>query len=134
MSSVVNVKVFYAKGIRLHIKNKSFEDAMNLIWISPAFSNYEPLKIQFTTTRKTLYADRQAFLHFLNDVYTLEELIEHTQCEELYRNTKDFKAENNLIIDAGSLWKLQNKTLFLVDDDYVITTKPSEISIFEIAE
>ena len=134
MSSVVNIKVFYAKGIRLHIKNRSFKEAMILVWISPAFSNYEPLKIQFESTGKTLYADRQAFLHFLNDVYTLEELIEHTQCEELYRNTKDFKVENNLIIDAGSLWKLENKILILIDDDHVITAKPSEISIFEKIE
>ncbi|MDR6844535.1 hypothetical protein [Flavobacterium granuli] len=134
MPSQVNIKVFYGKGIRVHIKNKSFEDAMNLIWISPAFSDYEPLKIQFDSTGKTLYADRQAFVHFLKGNTDLETLIEHTQCEELYRNTKDFKAENNLIIDAGSLWKLENKTLILIDDDHVITAKPSEISIFEKIE
>ena len=133
MSSVVNVKVFYAKGIRLHIKNRSFKEAMILVWNSPAFSNYEPIKIQFTTTRKTLYADRQAFLHFLNDVYTLEELIEHTQCEELYRNTKDFHAPDGTVIDAGSLWKLENKIVYLIDDDNYYTTK-YEISIFELAE
>jgi hypothetical protein len=133
MSSHVNVKVFYAKGIRLHITNRSFKEAMKLIWVSTAFSNFQALKIQFTTTGKTLYADRQAFLHYLNDVYTLEELIQHTHCDELYRNKKDFHGEGNIIIDAGSLWKLENKTLFLIDDDNVCTTK-YEISIFEIAE
>lgn len=133
MSSLVNVKVFYAKGIRVHIKNKTFMEAMILIWKSPAFSDYEPLKIQFDSTGKILYADRQAFLNYINGNVSLEELVQHTQCDELYRNTKEFKVENNLIIDAGSLWKLENKTLTLVDDDNIITTK-YEISIFELAE
>jgi hypothetical protein len=132
MSSIVNVKVFYGKGIRVHIKNKSFEEAMNLIWVSPAFSDYEPLKIQLTSTGKILYADRQAFLNYLNQEIDIATLITQTQCEELYRNTKDYRA-NGSIIDAGSLWKLENKTLFLIDDDNVFTTK-LEISIFEIAE
>jgi hypothetical protein len=132
MSSVVNVKVFYAKGIRLHIKNRSFKEAMTLVWNSPAFSDYEPLKIQFDTTGKILYADKQAFLHYLKEEIDIATLITQTQCDELYRNTKDYHADG-YIIDAGSLWKLENKTLVLLDDDNVFTTK-LEISIFEIAE
>jgi hypothetical protein len=132
MSSIVNVKVFYGKGIRVHIKNKSFKEAMNLIWVSPAFSDYEPLKIQLTSTEKILYADRQAFLNYLNGEIDIATLITQTQCEELYRNTKDYHANGN-VIDAGSLWKLENKNLVLIDDDNVFTTK-LEISIFEVAE
>lgn len=133
MSSLVNLKVFYGKGIRLSIKDKSFKEAMNLVWDSPAFSNYDPLKIQLTTTGKILYADRQAFLHYLKGEIDIATLITQTQCDELYRNKKDFHGEGNFTIDAGSLWKLKNKTLSLIDDDNVFTTK-CEISIFEIAE
>ncbi|MBW4362497.1 hypothetical protein [Flavobacterium taihuense] len=133
MSSLVNVKVFYGKGIRLSIKNRSFKEAMNLIWVSPAFSNYEPLKIVFPETGKILYANKQVFINYINGVYTLEELIQLTQCEELFRNKKDFHAPDGTIIDAGSLWKLENKILYLIDDDNYYTTK-YEISIFEIAE
>lgn len=133
MSNTVSVKIFYAKGIRVSIKNKSFQEAMILIWKSPAFSDYEPLKIVFTSTGKTLYADKAYFHSFLDGNITMQELIELTQCEELYRNTKDFQGEGDFTIDAGSLWKLENKTLVLIDDDNVFTTK-YEISIFEIAE
>jgi hypothetical protein len=133
MSSVVNVKVFYGKGIRLSIKDKSFKEAMNLVWDSPAFSNYDPLKIQLTTTGKILYADRQAFLHYLKGEIDIATLITQTQCDELYRNTKDYLTEYATIVDAGSLWKSYRNELTLIDDDNIATTK-HEISIFEIAE
>ncbi|MFV8268477.1 hypothetical protein ACNQGP_00895 [Flavobacterium sp. GT2N3] len=133
MSSVIAIKIFYAKGIRVSLKNKTFQEAMILIWKSPAFSDYEPLKIIFASTGKTLYADKAQFHSFLEGNITMQELIELTQCEELYRNTKDFQGEGNFTIDAESLWKLENKTLVLVDDDNVFTTK-YEVSIFEIAE
>lgn len=129
----VSLKVYYAKGIRVTLKNKTFQEAMILVWKSPAFSDYEPLKIVFTSTGKTLYADKAAFISFLNGNITMQELIELTQCDELYRNTKDFQGEGDFTIDAGSLWKLENKTLVLIDDDNVFTTK-YEISFFEIAE
>ena len=123
MSNTVSVKIFYAKGIRVSIKNKSFQEAMILIWKSPAFSDYEPLKIVFTSTGKTLYADKAYFNSFLDGNISMQELIELTQCEELYRNTKDFQGEGDFTIDAGSLWKLENKTLVLIDDDNVFTSK-----------
>jgi len=131
--SSVNIKVYYAKGIRVHLKNRTLKEALQLIFQSPTFSEYEPLKIVFEETRKTLYADKQAFLNYLRGENSLEDLVQLTQCEELYRNTKDFETKEGYTIDAGSLWKLENKTLFLIDDDNVCTTK-YEISVFEIAE
>jgi hypothetical protein len=132
MSSVA-LKVCYGKGISVILKDRTFKEAMTLIWKSPTFSDHEPLKIIFTTTGKTLYADRQVFINYINGVYTLEELINFTQCEELYRNKKDFHSPDGTIIDAGSLWKLENKIVYLIDNDNYYTTK-LEISIFEIAE
>jgi hypothetical protein len=129
----INVKVFYAKGILVHIKNKSFKEAMNLIWVSPAFSDYEPMKVQFTSTGKILYADRQAFLHYLEGKFNLEALIQHTQCDELYRNKRDFLTESAIVIDAGSLWKAKRNELTLIDDDNIYTTD-IDLTEFEIAE
>ncbi|WP_413998736.1 hypothetical protein ACMDB5_13245 [Flavobacterium sp. W1B] len=127
------LKIFYAKGIRVSIKNRTFKEAMYLIWQSPAFSDYEPLKIVFTSTGKTLYADKQAFLHYLDGNFNLEALVQHTQCDELYRNKEDFKADSfDFIAESGSLWKLKNNSLTLIDDDNYVETVLS--SFFEIAE
>lgn len=133
MSSIIAVKIFYAKGIRVSMKNKSFQEAMILIWQSPAFSDYEPLKIVFESTGKTLYADKAAFTAFLNGNITMQELIELTQCDELYRNTNDITTDDGFTVDQGSLWKANDKELTLIDDDNYITAKLNKL-LFEIAE
>jgi hypothetical protein len=127
------MKVYYPKGIRVHISNRTLKEALGLIFQSRPFRDYEPLKIVFVETKRTLYADKQAFLSYLTDDISLEELLEKTQCEELYRNTKDFHSPEGYSVDAGYLWRLENKTLYLIDDDNICATK-FEISIFEIAE
>ena len=132
MSSVVPVKIFYAKGIRVSITNKTFQEAMILIWKSPAFSDYEPLKIVFTSTGKTLYADKAYFHSYLDGNINLQELIELTQCDELFRNTKELLTDDNITIDQGSLWKANDKELTLIDDDNHITAKLNKL-LFEIA-
>lgn len=129
----ISVKVYYAKSKTLTSKNRTFKEAMILVWQSEDFKDYDPLKIVFTSTGKTLYADKEAFLHYLNGDFNLEALIQHTQCDELYRNTVDFKAdESNEIIEKGSLWKSINKKLTLIDNDNHVETMLS--SVFEIAE
>lgn len=133
MSSIVAVKIFYAKGIRVSMKNKSFQEAMILIWKSPAFSDYEPLKIVFESTGKTLYADKPAFTSFLNGNITMQELIELTQCDELYRNTNDITTDDRFTVDQGSLWKATDKEITLIDDEYYVTAKLNKL-LFEIVE
>ena len=130
----LSLKVFYTKGIRIHIKNKSFKEAMHLIWTSPAFCDYDPIKLVFDSTKKTLYMDKQAFMSYLEGNLTVPELIELTECDELYRNRIDYFAENGSVIDAGSLWKKHNKELTLIDDDNIFTPVKADISIFEIVE
>ena len=129
----VSVKVYYAKGIRVSLKNKTFQEAMILVWRSPAFSDYEPLKIVFTSTGKTLYADKGSFISFLNGNITMPELIALTQCDELYRNTKDLMTEDNITVDQGSLWKANDMELTLIDDEDHVTVKLNKL-LFEIAE
>ena len=133
MSNTISVKVFYAKGIRLSLKNRTFNEAMIFIWQSPAFKDYEPLKIVFTSTGKTLYADKAYFHSFLENNISMQELIELTQCDELYRNTNDITTDDGFTVDKGSLWKATDKELTLIDDDNHVTAKLNKL-LFEIAE
>ena len=133
MSNTISVKVFYAKGIRLSLKNRTFNEAMIFIWQSPAFKDYEPLKIVFTSTGKTLYADKAYFHSFLENNISMQELIELTQCDELYRNTNDITTDDGFTVDKGSLWKATDKELTLIDQENYATAKLNKL-LFEIAD
>ena len=133
MSNTISVKVFYAKGIRLSLKNRTFNEAMIFIWQSPAFKDYEPLKIVFTSTGKTLYADKACFHSFLENNISMQELIELTQCDELYRNTNDITTDDGFTVDKGYLWKAKGKEVILIDEDNYATAKLNKL-LFEIAE
>jgi hypothetical protein len=129
----VSLKVYYAKSKSLTSQNRSFKEVMLLIWKSDEFKEYDPLKIVFISTGKTLYADKAYFHSFIDGNISMWELIELTQCDELYRNTVDFKAdESNIVVEKDSLWKLKNNKLTLIDDDNHVETVLS--SFFEIAE
>lgn len=133
MSNTISVKVFYAKGISLSLKNRTFNEAMIFIWQSPAFKDYEPLKIVFTSTGKTLYADKAYFHSFLENNISMQELIELTQCDELYRNTNDITTDDGFTVDKGYLWKAKGKEVILIDEDNYATAKLNKL-LFEIAE
>lgn len=133
MSSPVSLKVFYAKSRILSSKNRTFKEVMVLIWQSDEFKEYEPLKIVFESTGKTLYADKAFFMSFLDGNITLPELIELTQCDDLYRNTNDINTNDGFTVDQGSLWKAHDKELTLIDDDYQVTAKMNKL-LFEIVE
>jgi hypothetical protein len=133
MSNHISIKVFYAKGIRVSLKNKTFKEAMILIWHSPTFCDYEPLKIVFKSTGKTLHADKAAFHSFLDGNLTQQELIELTQCDDLYRNTNDILTDDHFIIDKGYLWKANGHEVTLIDDDNYATAQLNKL-LFEIVE
>lgn len=129
----VSVKVYYAKGIRVSLKNKSFKEAMMLIWQSPTFSDFEPLKIVFTSTGKTLYADKAKFMAFVDGEISQQELIESTACDDVYRNTDDVLTDDHFIIEKGHLWKAHGKEVTLIDEDNYYTAQLNKL-LFEIAE
>ena len=133
MSNTISVNVFYANGIRLSLKYRSFNEAMIFIWQSPAFKDYDPLKIVFTSTGKTLYADKAYFHSFLENNISMQELIELTQCDELYRNTNDITTDDGFTVDKGYLWKAKGKEVILIDEDNYATAKLNKL-LFEIAE
>lgn len=103
-----------------------------MVWRGSAFEKYEPLKLMFESTKKMLFMDRQLFNSYLDGNIELKELIEGTQCDELYRNISEvFIAQEKKLVETGNLWKLQNKELILVDDDQFIKFK-FDSSKFEI--
>ena len=122
------LKIFYPKGIRLSMKDKTFNQAMKLIWGEPPYCEHDPLKMVFTSTGKVLFMDKNAFHAYLSGNITQAELIELTECDELYRNTQEV-----IDIEPGHLWKASNNILTLVsDDDYIQTTL--DLTLFEIVE
>ncbi|MBX9886705.1 MAG: hypothetical protein K2Y30_02070 [Flavobacteriaceae bacterium] len=126
--SSVRIKIFYAKGIRVSMKDKTFNQAMKLIWGEPPFCNYDPLKMVFISTGKVLFMDKNAFHAYISGNITQQELIELTECDELYRNTHEV-----LGLDKGHLWKASQNILTLVsDDDYIETNL--NLTLFEVVE
>jgi len=119
--SSVNVKIIYAKGISLSISNRSFREAMKMVWLTDLFKEYEPLKLIFSSTGKVLYMDKSSFMAYLSNEISQEDLIKQTQCDNLYRNKIDLTMDNQTI-DAGSLWKSNQNKLHLVDSDDWLTT------------
>lgn len=127
------VKIYYARNIQLVIQDKTFSEAMRMVWEGTPFKDYEPLKMVVINTGQMLYMDKNAFSAYLAGRITQAELVELTQCEELYRNKVEVTTADYYTVDVGHLWKLSNKTLTLVDCDYHITTE-LDLHIFEIVK
>ena len=82
----------------------------------------------FTSTGKVLFMDKNAFHAYISGNINQQELIELTECDELYRNTDDVEG-----LDKGHLWKASQNILTLVsDDDYIQTVL--ELTLFEVVE
>lgn len=129
----MHFRIIYPKGLRLTLKDKTFKEAMEMVWLSDIANHKEPLKMVFTSTGKMLYMDKNAHHAFLRGDLTMPELIELTEIDELYRNKTDVISNEKITVEAGSLWKLRTQTLILVDDEQYVTHKLN-VDIFEIAE
>lgn len=130
----VKITVFYAKGIRLSLSQRGFREAMELVWQSPAFAHHTPqaLKMVFTTTGKMLFMDENAFNSYLSKEISMEELVQLTECDELYRNKVEILTDEMFTVETGHLWKAKKEVLTLVDSDSPGTTK-LDLTKFEIA-
>lgn len=129
----MHYRIIYPKGIRLTLKDKTFTQAMEMVWKSDIANHTEPLKMIFTSTGKMLYMDKNAHMAFLNGQITMQELIELTEIDELYRNREEVLSNEKVRVEPGSLWKCRKQTLILIDDDRQVTHKLN-LDIFEIAE
>lgn len=124
----VAVKIFYAKGIRVSMKNRTFKEVVECLFGDSPFSKYEPLKMVFTSTGKVLFMDKNAFNSYLSGTISMQELIELTECDELYRNTQDVQG-----VETGHLWKATLNVLTLISDDEFVQTK-LDLTLFEVVE
>lgn len=129
----MNFRIIYPKGLRLSLKDKTFKEAMEMVWLSDIANHKEPLKMVFTSTGKMLFMDKNAFHAYLRGELTMPELIELTEIDELYTNKTDVVSNERIPVDAGSLWKQRQQTLILIDDDQQVTHKLN-FDIFEIVE
>lgn len=129
----MSFRIIYPHGIRLTLKDKTFKEALEMVWMSDIANNAEPLKMVFTGTGKILYMDKNAHQAFLRGDITMPELVEQTEIDELYRNRIDVVSNEQETVEAGSLWKCRKQTLILIDDDRNVTHKLN-MDIFEIAE
>lgn len=132
MPKALEVEVLYTGGVKLHLKNRSFKGICEFIAEKPGLKDYDPLQLKFNTG-KVLYYDKPAFIQYLNGTLEQPELVELTECEGLYRNTKPLVLEDKTEIDPGQLWKRQHDYLLMVDDDEYISSG-YDPNVFELVE
>ena len=115
---IVNVEIYFSGNKVLKIKDKSFDQIIELLVTEEVYLDNPPLKIKFPSTGKTLYWHTYSFNQYLTSMHgpTLPELFEQFQCDDVVRNSIDIEIGGE-VIDEHSLWMLRNKTCILVDTD-----------------
>lgn len=132
MSSPVDIKVYYGEGISLTLKGNSFIKSMLIAWGGVIGETQEPIKIEFLSTGKVLYAHKETFMAFLQKEISMEQLIESTNCDNVYRNVLPIYYQGNEV-EQGYLWiRYQNKMILIDDDDHIDTTWNPEV--FEVIQ
>lgn len=121
MSSPVDVKVYYGEGISLTLNGNSFIKSMLIAWGGVIGETQEPIKIEFLSTGKLLYAHKETFMAFLQKEISMEQLIESTNCDDVYRNVLPIYCQGNEV-EQGYLWIRHENQMVLVDDDDYIDT------------
>jgi len=130
MDALLNLKVHFTKGEVLTITNATFEDAVKKMFENMTFES-QPLKVVFPTTNKVLYFDQNAFYAFHKKELTQIELLEKTQCNNLWRNKRVIETNLGATIDPGTLFLQRNDCFILAETDDYFETKHHH-DLFEI--
>ena len=118
------IKITFLDSSIMTCKGKSFLEICKLCFV-PSFFNRCPLKMHFLSTDKILYFDWPLFKSYIDGDLSQPDLIAGTQCQGLFRNKVDIELTKHDIIDAGSLFKLNNQTFILIDQErYVPIAAP----------
>lgn len=131
MSSPVDIKVYYGEGISLTLKGNSFIKSMLIAWGGVIGETQEPIKIEFLSTGKVLYAHKETFMAFLQKEISMEQLIESTNCDDVYRNNSEILC-NDGVFENGYLWIRQKNKMVLVNNDDYVETKFNENQFYAI--
>jgi hypothetical protein len=129
---IVEVKVYYAKDIRVILQGRTFKEAMKLIWNAEPFSKYTPLKMVFTATGQLLFLDKQAYSMYIKGEITQEELIQLTVCDDIYQNKTEITTPDFYTVGPGNVWKAKKKELTLINHPEIKT--PLDLEVFELIE
>lgn len=119
MSKIKLIEVFFSGNTVMKIKDKTFSQVIEmLVTDDKYYLETPPLKIRFPSTGKTICWHEYSFMQYFCSLHgpTMLELVERLQCDDVVRNTTDMQI-GSVLVDAGSLWMLRNKTCILVDTD-----------------
>lgn len=117
-SKIPSIEIYFSGNKVLKIKDKTFDQIIELLVTEEVYLDNPPLKIKFPSTGKTLYWHTYSFNQYLTSMHgpTMPELVEQFQCDDVVRNKADIEIGDETI-DTASLWMLRNKTCILVDTD-----------------
>lgn len=121
--------IVFSGGKRITITD-TLEGIVEAILLSETLKKYTPLKI--IIGERVMCYNNNLFASFQQGATHYSELIEATECDEVYRNINDIHV-GEITVDAGALWMLNGKELTWVNDDEFLTYPLTE-RIFEIAQ
>lgn len=104
---------------------------MLIAWGGVIGETQEPIKIEFLSTGKVLYAHKETFMAFLQKEISMEQLIESTNCDDVYRNNSEILC-NDGVVENGYLWIRQKNKMVLVNNDDYVETKFNENQFYAI--
>lgn len=90
--------------------------SMLIAWGGVIGETQEPIKIEFLSTGKVLYAHKETFMAFLQKEISMEQLIESTNCDDVYRNVLPVYYQGHEV-EQGYLWIRHKNKMVMVDDD-----------------
>jgi hypothetical protein len=125
-----SIRISFTGGKVVSI-NDTLMGAVEMISTNETLKKYYVLKLSLPDAGLILYFDDHAFLQYNQGDITYDELIERTQCDELYRNWLEINTGND-IVEPGALWMLKGNTLTLIDEDRFISITFDK-EAFEIA-
>ena len=132
MDNTVDVSFHYKETMTLKQTSRSFIDAVKFCFESPGIRSHDPIKVVFNSTKKVLYFDKNKFQAFANGEKDLEELVEETQCDGVFRNIVDIELRKDHIIEHASLWKKVDNNFILIDDDQHIAVECTGGNFIEV--
>lgn len=109
--------VFYYNPKKRLSTTGYFNDIIRMALKKENFNGSVPLKVIYPESKIILYFNEELFNAYIEGSISKMELVEATQCDELYRNNIKITTLKDYSIDAFSLWMRKGTNMILVDDD-----------------
>lgn len=123
---------FANQHLSIRVRNKTIDEALKLA--HGISVKIKPLVKMVFDNGDVLYFDDYKIESFIKKEITFEQLVNYLKCKDVVFNKLPVLDENQNVIDAGSLWKLNNDNLcVLIDDDQYVESEYIE-DLFESVE